>query len=202
VILRRRCARAAQTGSGKTAAFALPLLQSLLDNRSGPRQLHGLVLVPTRELAVQVGESMRKLVAHLPMQIKVAIVFGGVSINPQMMALRGGADIVVATPGRLLDLIDHNALKIGRTAMFVLDEADRLLDLGFSEAEPHPVAVAAAAAEPVLLGHFPAAGAGAGRTHAASAAAWKCCPNRSASPISCSAPSWSMCRAVPCCLNI
>ncbi|MFC0169868.1 DEAD/DEAH box helicase [Pseudoduganella danionis] len=124
---------AAQTGSGKTAAFALPLLQSLLDNRSGPRQLHGLVLVPTRELAVQVGESIRKLVAHLPMQIKVAIVFGGVSINPQMMALRGGADIVVATPGRLLDLIDHNALKIGRTAMFVLDEADRLLDLGFSE---------------------------------------------------------------------
>ncbi|HEU4776263.1 MAG TPA: DEAD/DEAH box helicase, partial [Telluria sp.] len=93
---------AAQTGSGKTAAFALPLLQSLLDNRSGPRQLHGLVLVPTRELAAQVGESIRKLAQHLPMQVKVSIVFGGVSINPQMMALRGGADIVVATPGRLL----------------------------------------------------------------------------------------------------
>ncbi|MBA5687081.1 DEAD/DEAH box helicase [Rugamonas apoptosis] len=124
---------AAQTGSGKTAAFALPLLQSLLDNRSGPRQLHGLVLVPTRELAAQVGESIRKLAQHLPMQVKVSIVFGGVSINPQMMALRGGADIVVATPGRLLDLLDHNALKISRTAMLVLDEADRLLDLGFSE---------------------------------------------------------------------
>ncbi|MBA5635735.1 DEAD/DEAH box helicase [Duganella sp. LX20W] len=124
---------AAQTGSGKTAAFALPLLQSLLDNRSGPRQLHGLVLVPTRELAAQVGESIRKLALHLAMPVKVSIVFGGVSINPQMMALRGGADIVVATPGRLLDLIDHNALKISRTAMLVLDEADRLLDLGFSE---------------------------------------------------------------------
>jgi len=123
---------AAQTGSGKTAAFALPLLQSLLDNRDGPRQLHGLILVPTRELAAQVGESIRKLAAHLTMNVKVSIVFGGVSINPQMMALRGGADIVVATPGRLLDLIDHNALKISRVAMLVLDEADRLLDLGFS----------------------------------------------------------------------
>jgi ATP-dependent RNA helicase RhlE len=123
---------AAQTGSGKTAAFALPLLQSLLDNRDGPRQLHGLILVPTRELAAQVGESIRKLALHLTMNVKVAIVFGGVSINPQMMALRGGADIVVATPGRLLDLIDHNALKISRVAMLVLDEADRLLDLGFS----------------------------------------------------------------------
>jgi superfamily II DNA/RNA helicase len=124
---------AAQTGSGKTAAFVLPLLQSLLDNRDGPRQLHGLILVPTRELAAQVGESVRKLVAHLSMPVKVSIVFGGVSINPQMMALRGGADIVIATPGRLLDLIDHNALKISRVAMLVLDEADRLLDLGFSQ---------------------------------------------------------------------
>ncbi|WP_295995652.1 DEAD/DEAH box helicase [Rugamonas sp.] len=123
---------AAQTGSGKTAAFALPLLQSLLDNRDGPRQLHGLILVPTRELAAQVGESIRKLAQHMSMTVKVCIVFGGVSINPQMMALRGGADIVVATPGRLLDLIDHNALKISRVAMLVLDEADRLLDLGFS----------------------------------------------------------------------
>jgi superfamily II DNA/RNA helicase len=124
---------AAQTGSGKTAAFVLPLLQSLLDNRDGPRQLHGLILVPTRELAAQVGESVRKLVAHLSIPVKVSIVFGGVSINPQMMALRGGADIVIATPGRLLDLIDHNAIKISRVAMLVLDEADRLLDLGFSQ---------------------------------------------------------------------
>src|SRR3954465_2267070 len=124
---------AAQTGSGKTAAFALPLLQSLLDNRNGPRQLHGLILVPTRELAAQVGESIRKLVAHLPMQVKVSIVFGGVSINPQMMALRGGADIVIATPGRLLDLIDKNALSLATVSQLVLDEADRLLELGFAD---------------------------------------------------------------------
>ncbi|MES2262931.1 MAG: DEAD/DEAH box helicase [Pseudomonadota bacterium] len=124
---------AAQTGSGKTAAFALPMLDALLARRSGARALHGLVLVPTRELAAQVGESIRKLVQHLPTPIKVAIVFGGVSINPQMMALRGGADIVVATPGRLLDLIEHNALDISTASTLVLDEADRLLDLGFSD---------------------------------------------------------------------
>ncbi|SFU85855.1 DEAD/DEAH box helicase [Pseudoduganella namucuonensis] len=124
---------AAQTGSGKTAAFALPMLHALLARKGGPRALHGLVLVPTRELAAQVGEAIRKLVQHLPEPVKVSILFGGVSINPQMMALRGGADIVVATPGRLLDLIDHNALSISSASMLVLDEADRLLDLGFSE---------------------------------------------------------------------
>ncbi|WP_343730805.1 DEAD/DEAH box helicase [Duganella sp.] len=124
---------AAQTGSGKTAAFALPLLQSLLEKRKWPRKLHGLVLVPTRELAAQVGEAINKLAAHLNEPVKVVVVFGGVSINPQMLALRGGADIVVATAGRLLDLIDHNALHISNTQVLVLDEADRLLDMGFSE---------------------------------------------------------------------
>jgi len=124
---------AAQTGAGKTAAFALPLLQGLLDKRGGPRKLHGLVLVPTRELATQVGEAIRQLVSHLPSTIKVSIVFGGVSINPQMMALRGGTHIVVATPGRLLDLVEHNAVDLSQTSMLVLDEADRLLDMGFSE---------------------------------------------------------------------
>nr|WP_315258261.1 DEAD/DEAH box helicase [uncultured Duganella sp.] len=124
---------AAQTGSGKTAAFALPMLQTLLAKRGGPRRLHGLILVPTRELAAQVGESVRKLVSMLPTTYKVQVVFGGVSINPQMLALRGGTDILVATPGRLLDLIDHNAVRIEQTSMLVLDEADRLLDLGFSE---------------------------------------------------------------------
>jgi len=124
---------AAQTGAGKTAAFALPLLQGLLDKRGGPRKLHGLVLVPTRELATQVGEAIRQLVSHLPTTIKVSIVFGGVSINPQMMALRGGTHIVVATPGRLLDLVEHNAVDLSQTSMLVLDEADRLLDMGFSE---------------------------------------------------------------------
>ncbi len=125
---------AAQTGSGKTAAFALPLLQQLqLSAIGGPRRVRALVLVPTRELAAQVGEVLRSLGQHLQQPLKVAIVFGGVSINPQMMGLRGGADIVVATPGRLLDLVEHNALRLGAVAHLVLDEADRLLDLGFAE---------------------------------------------------------------------
>jgi superfamily II DNA/RNA helicase len=124
---------AAQTGSGKTAAFVLPLLQSLIAHRDSPRQLHGLVLAPTRELAAQVGDTIRRLAQQLDFPVKLCVVYGGVSINTQMMALRGGADIVVATPGRLLDLAEHNAVKLGRVAMLVLDEADRLLDLGFSE---------------------------------------------------------------------
>jgi ATP-dependent RNA helicase RhlE len=124
----------AQTGSGKTAAFALPLLQKALKiYRKTPLPLHTLVLVPTRELAAQVGESFRHFAGYLPEPLKVICVFGGVSINPQMMELRGGADIVVATPGRLLDLVDHNALRLGPMAALVLDEADRLLDLGFSD---------------------------------------------------------------------
>ena len=125
---------AAQTGSGKTAAFALPLLQQLqLSATGGPRRVRALVLVPTRELAAQVGEVLRSLAQGLSLPPKVAIIFGGVSINLQMMGLRGGADIVVATPGRLLDLVEHNALRLGSVAHLVLDEADRLLDLGFTE---------------------------------------------------------------------
>ena len=124
----------AQTGSGKTAAFALPLLQRLEQGpQHTPRRTRALVLVPTRELAAQVGEVIRSLAQHLPQRPKVAVVFGGVSINPQMMGLRGGADVVVATPGRLLDLVQHNALKLAAVEMLVLDEADRLLDLGFAE---------------------------------------------------------------------
>jgi len=123
----------AQTGSGKTAAYALPLLQMLTADKGGARRLRGLVLVPTRELAAQVGETITGLASHLPKPPKVAVLFGGVSINPQMMGLRGGADIVVATPGRLLDLFDHNALALSDVTMLVLDEADRLLDLGFSD---------------------------------------------------------------------
>ncbi len=127
---------AARTGSGKTAAYALPLLQQCLDDPwapGAPRRLRGLVLAPTRELAAQVGDWLREVAESLPGRIKVAVVFGGVSINPQMMALRGGADIVVATPGRLLDLIEHRALSLGELATLVLDEADRLLDLGFAD---------------------------------------------------------------------
>jgi superfamily II DNA/RNA helicase len=124
----------AQTGSGKTAAFALALLQQLeTAPQESPRRVRALILVPTRELCVQVGEEIRNLAQHLPRALKVAIVFGGVSINPQMMRLRGGADVVVATPGRLLDLIDHNALALNGVTSLVLDEADRLLDMGFAE---------------------------------------------------------------------
>ncbi|HEV8311597.1 MAG TPA: DEAD/DEAH box helicase [Burkholderiaceae bacterium] len=124
----------AHTGSGKTAAFALPLLQQLEGlARGAPRRTHALVLVPTRELAAQVGESIRGLARQLAEPVKVATVFGGVSINPQMMGLRGGAEVVVATPGRLLDLIDHNALSLAGVAVLVLDEADRLLDAGFAD---------------------------------------------------------------------
>ncbi len=123
----------AQTGSGKTAAYVLPILHQLLTaKRSNPRRLQALILVPTRELAVQVGEVVRGIAQDVPLPIKLCVAFGGVSINPQMMALRGGADVVVATPGRLLDLIDHNALSLANVATLVLDEADRLLDLGFS----------------------------------------------------------------------
>ncbi len=123
----------AQTGSGKTGAFALPLLELLQRSPSPrPRRTRALVLVPTRELAAQVGEVLRSLAQHLPQPLKIAVVFGGVSVNPQMLALRGGADVVVATPGRLLDLVDHNALQLGHVDLLVLDEADRLLDLGFA----------------------------------------------------------------------
>ena len=124
----------AQTGSGKTMAFVLPLLQRWLATRlEKPRRVHTLILVPTRELAAQVTETVLRCSVHLPERIKVVSAFGGVSINPQMMALRGGADFVIATPGRLLDLVDQNALHLPHVASLVLDEADRLLDLGFAD---------------------------------------------------------------------
>lgn len=124
----------AETGSGKTAAFALPLLQRIEGRpRQAPRRAHALVLVPTRELAAQVGESVRALARHCADPVKAAVLFGGVSINPQLMALRGGADLVVATPGRLLDVIAHNALDLAGVGCLVLDEADRLLDAGFAD---------------------------------------------------------------------
>lgn len=123
----------APTGSGKTTAFVLPLLQRWLDsNRKIPRQVHTLILVPTRELAAQVRGVVDEFSKHLPERLKVVTAVGGVSINPQMMALRGGADFIVATPGRLLDLVDHNAVNLKGLQTLVLDEADRMLDLGFS----------------------------------------------------------------------
>ncbi len=124
----------APTGSGKTAAFVLPLLQRLLEGTPAPRRRpRVLVLVPTRELAAQVGEVFRGLGRFLEPEPKVAVLFGGVSVNPQMMSLRGGADVVVATPGRLLDLVERNALQLSSVEALVLDEADRLLDLGFAD---------------------------------------------------------------------
>lgn len=124
----------APTGSGKTLAFALPLLQQVVARSPrAPGATPHLVLVPTRELAVQVAQVFTDLARHLPRPVKVVAAVGGVSINPQMMALRGGADVVVATPGRLLDLVEHNALALGQVDTLVLDEADRLLDLGFGD---------------------------------------------------------------------
>ncbi|BAU72469.1 DEAD/DEAH box helicase [Metapseudomonas furukawaii] len=132
VLKGRDLMAAAQTGTGKTAGFALPLLQKL--TQEGPQvaanSIRALVLVPTRELAEQVNESFRVYGQHLP--LRHYAVYGGVSINPQMMKLRKGIDILVATPGRLLDLYRQNAVKFGQLQALVLDEADRMLDLGFS----------------------------------------------------------------------
>jgi ATP-dependent RNA helicase RhlE len=127
----------AETGSGKTLAYGLPLLQQLIDRprellaRSNPVAV--LVLVPTRELAVQVAEVLAAMASSLRTRLKVLAAFGGVSINPQMLALRGGVDVLVATPGRLLDLQQQNALNLATLRALVLDEADRMLNLGFSE---------------------------------------------------------------------
>ncbi len=123
----------AQTGSGKTAAFALPALQLLSASaRTRGRFARALILVPTRELGAQIGEAIRRYARFITPPLKTLVVYGGVSINPQMMALGGGADILIATPGRLLDLIDHNAVSLAEVSVLVLDEADRLLDLGFT----------------------------------------------------------------------
>ena len=140
VLAGRDVVASAQTGSGKTVAYALPVLAQLVTAPVQPpgtlarkRTLGALVLVPTRELAVQVGDTLMQLGSQLPQKLKVAVVFGGVSINPQMMNLRSGAHIVVATPGRLLDLITHNALILTTVRTLVLDEADKLLDESFGE---------------------------------------------------------------------
>ncbi len=121
----------AQTGTGKTAAFALPILQSLAarQDRPGPRATRALVLAPTRELAIQIGEAFRIYGRHLP--LRHAVIYGGVGQKPQVDALRRGVDILVATPGRLLDLMQQRHLRLDLATHFVLDEADRMLDMGF-----------------------------------------------------------------------
>ncbi len=121
----------AQTGTGKTAGFTLPLLELL--SRAKPtkhkHQLKALILTPTRELAAQVGESVSLYGKHLP--FKSSVIFGGVKINPQIAQLRKGVDIVVATPGRLLDHISQGTIKLSEIKYLILDEADRMLDMGF-----------------------------------------------------------------------
>ena len=148
----------APTGSGKTAAYVLPLLQRLAAAPRPPgRVARALILVPTRELAAQVGESVRRYGRYLSPSLKTLVVYGGVSINPQLMALGGGADVLVATPGRLLDLIDHNAVTLSATTAVVLDEADRLLALGFAAELARIVALLPAARQSLLFSAtFPA----------------------------------------------
>src|SRR5262245_37424052 len=133
----------AQTGTGKTAAFALPILQRLAGTASARTPGHGhpaanarparpiraLVLTPTRELAAQVGDAFRAYGRHLP--LRHAVVFGGVSQGPQAFTLRQGVDVLVATPGRLLDLLQQRLLRFDALEILVLDEADRMLDMGF-----------------------------------------------------------------------
>jgi ATP-dependent RNA helicase RhlE len=121
----------AQTGTGKTAAFALPILQRLSAGRVALRRGHvrALILSPTRELAIQIDESFRRYGRHL--SLRSAVIFGGVGQKPQVDALARGLDILVATPGRLLDLVDQRHLRFDQVEIFVLDEADRMLDMGF-----------------------------------------------------------------------
>ena len=121
----------AQTGTGKTAAFALPMLQRLSQNRrpATPKCPRALILTPTRELAVQIEQSFKTYGRHLG--LRHAVVFGGVGQQPQAQALARGLDILVATPGRLLDLMGQNLARLDKLEVFVLDEADRMLDMGF-----------------------------------------------------------------------
>lgn len=133
VLAGRDLMAAAQTGTGKTAGFALPVLQRLAleGEKVASNSIRALVLVPTRELAEQVHNNVREYAENLP--LSTYAVYGGVSINPQMMRLRRGVDLLVATPGRLLDLFRQNAVKFNQVQTLVLDEADRMLDLGFAE---------------------------------------------------------------------
>ncbi|MGH6875351.1 MAG: DEAD/DEAH box helicase, partial [Aestuariivirgaceae bacterium] len=127
----------AQTGTGKTAAFTLPILDQLSTRRSRPQAgtCHALILSPTRELCAQIGSAVREYGRFSPHS--VATVYGGVSISRQIRAMKPGVDIVVATPGRLVDLVDRGALSLEKVSIFVLDEADQMLDMGFIHAIRH-----------------------------------------------------------------
>ena len=122
----------AQTGTGKTAAFALPIIQNLMQDpsmHSRKKKIRSLILTPTRELALQIAENFKEYGAHT--NIICTVIFGGVSAVPQIEALRRGTDILVATPGRLNDLIQQKEISLNAFEIFVLDESDRMLDMGF-----------------------------------------------------------------------
>ncbi|MCX6277491.1 MAG: DEAD/DEAH box helicase [Bacteroidetes bacterium] len=134
VLQRRDLLGCAQTGTGKTAAFALPIIQLLynekqLQQNQSKRVIRALVVTPTRELAIQIGESFATYGKHT--SIRCQVIFGGVPQNPQTNTLKAGTDILVATPGRLLDLIDQKFVSLEHLSFFILDEADRMLDMGF-----------------------------------------------------------------------
>ena len=129
VLAGRDLLAAAQTGTGKTAGFTLPMLQRLGASGGNQRTVRALILVPTRELAAQVQESVRTYGAHQP--LRSVVIFGGVGINPQIDSLRRGVEIVVATPGRLLDHVQQKTIDLSKVEILVLDEADRMLDMGF-----------------------------------------------------------------------
>lgn len=131
ILNRKDVLGCAQTGTGKTAAFAIPILQLLESNRkqNHKKSIKALIVTPTRELAIQIDESFADYGKHLP--LKHAVIFGGVKQTPQVGKLRNGVDILVATPGRLLDLIGQNIISLKDIEYFVLDEADRMLDMGF-----------------------------------------------------------------------
>ncbi|QIZ77128.1 DEAD/DEAH box helicase [Ferrimonas lipolytica] len=131
ILLGKDVMAGAQTGTGKTAAFTLPILQQLLAQQFDRSRLRALVLVPTRELAQQVEANVRIYASHT--DIKVAIAYGGASIGPQIVAIKQGIDILVATPGRLLDLLSRQILSLDAVQHLVFDEADRMLDMGFKE---------------------------------------------------------------------
>ena len=124
----------AQTGTGKTAAFALPMLHRLSTTAvaGAPRRIRCLILTPTRELAVQVHDSIRTYGKHA--KLASTVIYGGAGMNPQLDTLRRGVDILVATPGRLIDHLDRGSVKLGDVEMLILDEADRMLDMGFMPA--------------------------------------------------------------------
>jgi ATP-dependent RNA helicase RhlE len=122
----------AQTGTGKTASFAIPILQLLYNTPENPQtkgKIKALILTPTRELAIQIGESFAAYGEHTG--ISHTVIYGGVGQSPQVKAIRKGCDVVIATPGRLMDLMQQKHVNLGNISMFVLDEADRMLDMGF-----------------------------------------------------------------------